>query len=234
MQTPTTATRSVVVGLLLGAVSAGSLIAFSLFAGEADNPTGATVAATGLDADVPPVVLGKRIAAGGSPRPTPEASGDVPPPPGTSEVAVVADTVLGKRLRQEGRDERDKSTDKRPEPSDKRDKGIVRGKTLAKRPSDGSVAKSKCRPCKSKRAHSPNGNAYGHHKNRSSLGSPGLARGHEKSGSAASPGKSSSGTSSPGNSSNAGNSSPGNSGSAGNSSPGNSGSPGNGKAKGKK
>ena len=57
MGAPTSTYRSVAVGLLLAAIAAGSLIAFSLLAGEADLPLRARVGAASNPAAVPPVVV---------------------------------------------------------------------------------------------------------------------------------------------------------------------------------
>jgi len=159
------ATRSVVVGLLLAALSAGSLIAFSLFAGDADNPSRATVAATRPSGDVPPVVLGTRIAREDQPAsPSVETS---PTEARPDPVSVTGDTVLGTRIRAAGNGKavrrdggekrRSRQLNRDARAGDRNDKPL----TLGRRPSS-----SNC-PCDRRPAKSPpNGNAYGRDKGR--------------------------------------------------------------------
>ena len=57
MRAPTANTRSIAIGTLLAALSAGCLIAFTLVAGSADYPTTGRVLATEPRTIAPPVTL---------------------------------------------------------------------------------------------------------------------------------------------------------------------------------
>ena len=194
MSTQTAATRSVVIGLLLAALSAGSLIAFSLFAGEADNPLGTSVVATRPDSEVEELVLGKRIARGPVPRSTP-----VVPAASATELRIAAtgetfttttttDAVLGKRLRNGGGNEapdgkhrsRNDGDDRKAIQNDKRKDKRGKRKEADNGPTTARVARTSSCGCKDRGDNTPNGHAYGHHKARSGDSSPGLARGHSK------------------------------------------------------
>jgi len=168
MSTSTSPTGSILVGLLLAAVSAGSLIAFSLFAGDADNPTGATVAAARPDTDVTPVVLGTRVTREAKAKaetevalsPRPDLSVPVAPP----RPAADDDVVLGTRIKNQ-RSDRDRKapTDDAAAPQGGRE-----------------VASAPCSCGEARGENTPNGNAYGYHKQASNRGNNGLARGHSE------------------------------------------------------
>ncbi|MBW3593958.1 MAG: hypothetical protein KY391_00145 [Actinobacteria bacterium] len=192
----TTATRSVVVGLLLAALVAGSLISFSLVARRTNDPTGATITASRPDGDVPAVVLGTRIGEDESSTTVlePIPSIELEPAPAASPGLAAApppagDEVLGQRFRNDGGDDRLKARDARTKSRDPR-KGDDKRKSNDKRGKQRDEPKAAGAPtaartssscdCKSRREHTPNGHAYGYHKERSSSGSQGLARGHDK------------------------------------------------------
>ena len=186
-----TATRSVVVGLLLAVFSAGCLIAFSLFAGDADNPTGSTVSASRPDGEVPAVVLGTRLSRTGDEKPVDSPPSSVTLAEVLQPLVVEDDAVLGTQLRNEPEKSTDGKRKQRTDPRKDRDgrrdkdglrrsddKGPVTGRHVAAR-----TASSPGCPCKSKSKsdHSPNGHAYGHDKQTpANNGSNGLARGHDK------------------------------------------------------
>lgn len=184
MPNPPSVTRSVIAGLLLAALSAGSLIGFSLIAGSADDPTGATVAATRPDLGAPAVVLGTRITRDAKPGPpraeeaAQTAQTEVRPrPTPTDDVAV-----LGMRLRNEGvgrngdgSKKRDVRTDRSSDKKDRDKKDGAQGHATTARQASGSA----CR-CKAGPDNTPNGNAYGYYKGPSRDGSGGVARGHDK------------------------------------------------------
>ena len=171
--------RSVAVGLLLAAVVAGSLVAFSLLAGSADDPTARRVLATRPDLDVPPVVveaeettvLGTRV------RPQQAAAPVVASQPLAGTPGDTA--VLGIRLRNRGADERDGKGKNKGK--DKTDPGTAAGSGTTEEPSAPHAPTCTCTDTDQAKAkekdNTPNGNAYGHYKQPDSSG---LARGHDK------------------------------------------------------
>lgn len=162
MPSYSSATRSVLVGLLLAVMSAGSLIAFSLFAGEADDPTGTTVTATRPDATVPSVVLGTRF--GREQRPSrPDRAARVvvaSPQDGTDSPP---DLVLGIRIRAE---------ELRFE---KKLDGSFAPKVEEPQHPQG-LGTFGCKCGKAHRKNTPNGHAYGHYKARSKRSGVGHGR----------------------------------------------------------
>lgn len=199
MTSSSATTRSVIVGLLLAALFAGSLIAFSLLAGETDNPLGATVEALRTDAEVSEVVLGIRMGntGGDSETASPETVVSSASPEAVVSSAADAssalgpsragDAVLGKTFRNEpqkntsGDDKKKDGGKKGRGPKNKDSKGNdkAKGKSSTSPTAARVGASSTCR-CKGKRDHAPRGHAYGYHKAPASNGSQGLARGHDK------------------------------------------------------
>lgn len=162
MPNPPSVTRSVIAGLLLAALSAGSLIAFSLIAGSSNDPSGATVAARRPAVDAPAVVLGTRITRNDNSvaaEPPRQAQIDLRPGPSRADDAA----VLGTRFRNDGRQRREQD----------RKAGAEQDAERAKTPARTS---SVCH-CKKRPDNTPNGHAYGYYKGPANQGGGGVARG---------------------------------------------------------
>ena len=167
MLTTTAPARPVLIGLLLGALSAGSFIAFSLVAGNTTVMPRAGVQAAGPATAVAPVVLGTSVSNEKTPSTNP-ASEDARPD--VTEVVVTPDVtteVLGKRVR-----------------NVRNDKSGNAGGTAATNPSDTKDSPPSACPCNARtNESSSNGNAYGHYKDKAQgnayghTGSPGNSQG---------------------------------------------------------
>lgn len=159
MRAPTANARSILIGTLLAALSAGCLIAFTLVAGSADYPTtGRVLAVAPPQRAAAPVTLatGTERTDNGSPRIRPDAGAD-----------PTAPIVLGTRIsRPEAEDGRDRQASPRRRSSDRdgsrkaddrdRDTDGVAGPAR--------VAKPVVKPPQSRDFQPPRGHAYGHDK----------------------------------------------------------------------
>ncbi len=130
--------RVVVAGLLLAAVSAGSLIAFSLLAGHTDAPLAVPVVVQEAPTTATPVTLA-------APAPVPPQVEVVRPDVASIVDEPVTDVVLGTRIRNR-KTNATRATEPRP------------AITVAQE----TVAECACR--RAKKSHSPNGHAYGYYK----------------------------------------------------------------------
>jgi hypothetical protein len=174
MRATTTNGRSIVIGTLLAALSAGCLIAFTLVAGSADYPTRGPVVAAQPRADAPPVNLVARTDDGTngdrSPRVRPDPGSDPTAPIvlGTRISSPEADGNDGDgrrdRTRRDGRKGGSRSTDDDDKKSDKNSYRDGDGGTGGPH-----LAKPIAHPEGSKTFEysngKGNGNAYGHYKN---------------------------------------------------------------------
>ena len=162
--------RSVFIGLALAALSAGSLVAFAIVAGSADDPSRSQrVLAARPDLQVDPVVLGTRIT-----QQEATSSNGSDGQERVRPIVISADSiepaVLGTRFR-------NKSDDSKPasKPDTKNAPTTPTGGDKNENPEPRSPSCS-CEGS-SKKNNSPNGHAYGHDKPPGT----GLARGHDKS-----------------------------------------------------
>ena len=158
MRAPTANVRSILIGTLLAALSAGCLIAFTLVAGSADYPTTGRVLAAEPKRAAAPVTL-----AAGTER-NDEGSLRIRPDAGADPTAPI---VLGTRIsRPEADDDRDRTSSPRrrsPERDGSRrvddsDKDTDGGADPAR------VAKPVAKPPQSNEFDTPRGHAYGHDK----------------------------------------------------------------------
>ena len=163
MDTQRANVRSVFIGLALAALSAGSLVAFSVVAGSADDPTGQRVLAARPDLQVDPVVLAAE---------TSRSERDTDKPERVRPIVLSGDSVqpivLGTRFENDNSEPASKpdgkNTTNAPAGDDKHESPEPRSPSCS---CEGSSAKN----------NSPNGHAYGHDKPPGT----GLARGHDKS-----------------------------------------------------
>ena len=164
MDTSPTRVRAVITGLMLAIVSASSLVAFSLLAGSADDPRVVPVVPHSASAAAAPVVLGNRVE--NEPNRVRNDTTDEGRPTLTFEVAATDDeaTVLGTRIRNHA-----------AKNSDKGQGSSGQGKTPDTQfgPETEHVD---CRCGSKPKNNAPNGNAYGHDKNKAN----GNAYGHDK------------------------------------------------------
>ena len=157
--------RSVFIGLALAALSAGSLVAFSLVAGSADDPTDRRVLAARPNLQVEPVVVDAVT------EPDTDRSGR------TTAIAISGDAgepvVLGTLFRNDAtsQSKRDAKNDNDRENND--DAPADDDETDTPEPRSPSCS------CEepAKKNNTPNGHAYGHDKPPGT----GLARGHDNS-----------------------------------------------------
>lgn len=162
MTTSPATTRSIVIGTLLAALSAGCLVAFTLVAGSADYPSTGRVEATEPPAIAPPVTLGARPDrdSGRAPRVRPDDPSDPTQP-----------IVLGVQVaRPPERDDRDRKTKPSSKPS-RDSKGKNKTTDPDQNGAPARVAKPAVQPTHTK-ADVPRGHAYGHDKKARPSGPP--------------------------------------------------------------